>query len=709
MSFNEKDERFSCLEAYLTLTSRSSRFTDETESLKMSQRHSDQASPGTGSQVDSPTINCKCSSFRRSCSTSSFQDSDHNKLSKSFCCNNADKEVLGNKEKDPTVTHEHPETLNLGLTHPLESPTQRKKCVFSRKEMEKTPELCETPKVSGKKCLLRRRLNMSFSLLKGDFESRNSSLESSISQVLNLEKKIPSSATDFPRQNDFSPLVTSTLKTEEVTSNSQNLRLNFSQQKTSTIDDSKDDCDLFEVECISPIQGNNSKDSITHDFSDSSLSVNDENTHPALLGSSGSGTTCGIDEDLFVTPVSNLVANIKFNASQTHSPSAEVRHNVSTPEDSGFNSLSLEKSEDSLSDQESSFQELFQNHKGTLKLGDTVRKSRRLGRSRRLSTLREQGSQSETEEEKQITHSNPETRLLTTSSTSESGLGCDNKSEDLTISFENLSRTPALQLVHELFMKNKRKRFQQKDAHEFLEERDGETIATLQSVLAGLIGKKMGIEQLDILTELKYRNLRHILAMVLDSLTAESLYSAWKVSKNWREIVVQDKKANRRRKFYITQLKANSEEAVLNVEDAATRLHLLNRSALRSVQAQAKTPSSQKEQVPTLSPWGEILTPIASSSVNHLNSKQEEYVKVAKTLFIDEALKPCPRCQSPAKYQPYKKRGLCSRTACGFDFCVLCLCAYHGSEECSRGTAKPRNRKDALPGSAQSKRNLKRL
>nr|2RT9_A Chain A, F-box only protein 43 [Mus musculus] len=51
----------------------------------------------------------------------------------------------------------------------------------------------------------------------------------------------------------------------------------------------------------------------------------------------------------------------------------------------------------------------------------------------------------------------------------------------------------------------------------------------------------------------------------------------------------------------------------------------------------------------------------------------------------DEALKPCPRCQSPAKYQPHKKRGLCSRLACGFDFCVLCLCAYHGSEDCRRG------------------------
>uniref|UniRef100_A0A8C8ZE54 F-box only protein 43 n=1 Tax=Prolemur simus TaxID=1328070 RepID=A0A8C8ZE54_PROSS len=703
MNFKGKDERCSCLKSHITLTSSSSRFADETEILKMSQRHSGHASPGAGNEVDSPTVNFKYCKFR-DFSTSSFQDSAYKEL-KSYSFDNTDKEFFRKKEKSPTVIHEHPETSGLSLPDPLESHTPEKKFLFSPKEEDKSPELWETPKI--KKYLLPRRLDVAFSLLTGDSESQNNSLESSVSQVLDLEKNITSSASDVLRQNYFSSLVTSTLKTEEVTSSSQKLRLNFSQQKTSTIDNSKDDS-LFEVECISPIQGNNFKGSTTHDFSDSSLCISDENTYHELLGPSISGTTCGTGEDIFVTPISNLVANIKFNASQAPFPSTEVRGNISTPEDSGFNSLSLDKSEDSLSDQEGSFHELLQKHKGTLKVGDTIRKSRRLVRTRRLSTLREQGSQSETEEEKQTVHSDSEARPAAVSDLSESQLSSD-KSGDLTLSFRNLSKTPALQLVHELFMKTKRKRFQQNSAHEFLEERDGGKIAVLQCLLAGLIGKKMGLEKLDILTELKYRNLQHILAMVLDSLTAESLCSVWKVSRNWREIVIQDKRANRRRKFYIIQLKTDSEGAVLNVEDAATRLHLLNRSALRSVQAEARTSSSQKEQVSTLSPWGEVLTPLASSSVTPLSSKQEEYVKVAKTLFIDEALKPCPRCQSPAKYQPYKKRGLCSRKACGFDFCVLCLCAYHGSEECSREAAKSRTRKDAVPGSAQSKRNLKRL
>lgn len=87
---------------------------------------------------------------------------------------------------------------------------------------------------------LRRRLTY-LSLLDRDVESQSSSLESSTNQVPNLEKNIPSSASGFPRQDTFSSSVTSTLRTEEVTSSSQKLRLNFSQQKTSTVDDSKDD------------------------------------------------------------------------------------------------------------------------------------------------------------------------------------------------------------------------------------------------------------------------------------------------------------------------------------------------------------------------------------------------------------------------------------------------------------------------------------
>lgn len=484
----------------------------------MSESHSGQVGSGVENEMDSP-VKIKYSSFRDFCSTFSFQDTDYSEFLKP-CSFDKDKEFWVKKHEDPTLNYEIFET-SLDLINPLETPTKKKRIVFFKKKSAIPPDFCETPKLNGKRLRWPRRLDDSFSPLERSFESQDSSIESCLSEVLNFETDIPSSASDFPKQNNFSALVTSTLKTEEGTSSPQKLRLNFSQQKTSTVDDSKDDCSLFEVECISPIQGNNFKDSITHDFSDSSSScINDENTFPELLGSSSSGTTCETDEDIFVTPKNSPVVNIKFKASQRLFP--QVRSNISTPEDSGFYSLFFDKS-DSLSDQESSSQKRLQKHKGTLKVEDTIRRSRRLGRLRRLSTLREQGSQSETEEESQITHFESETTPAASSDISESQLSSDSQSEELSLGFNNLSNTPALQLVHELFMKNKRKRFQQSGTCEFLEDRDEAKIAVLQCVLEGLIGKKMGIEKLDILTELKYRNLKHILAVVLDSLSAESL------------------------------------------------------------------------------------------------------------------------------------------------------------------------------------------
>ncbi|XP_050018870.1 F-box only protein 43 [Alexandromys fortis] len=650
----------------------------------MSQRYS--VSHGAGSKEDSPAVIVKRSSLRGFCSTSSFQHKDRHESPETLSSHK--------KEKDPVLFQELLETPCRGPANPAVSPAHRKKPPFPRKEEGGSPELCETPKVRRKTCSLRRRLDLSFALLKGDLDPQSRSLEGNISHVVSLEKR-------FPEQDNFSSLVT-----EDGTSSSQKLRLRFSQHKTSTVDDSTGECGLFGVECLSPIQGNDFKGSITHDFSDSSLSVSDENTCPEL-GSSGSQTTYGAEVTTYVTPISSLISKTRFKGSQTLSSSAEVRDSVSTPGDSGFSSLTWDKSEDSISDQEGSLQELLQ--KGTPRVGDLVKNPKHPGRLRRLSTLREQGSQSETEDEKQMVTPNSEARVSAASGIPEGQQGSCEKMRDWAVSFKNLSNTPALQLVHEIFMKIKRKRFQQEDDEAFFEERDEGKIDRLRRALAGLIGKKMGIEQLDILTELQYRNLKHILTVVLDFLTSESLFSVWNVSRNWREIVAQDKKANERRNLYIIQLKSNTQAAVFHVQDAATRLQLLSRSALRPVQAQAQAHASQNEQAPTVSPWGDVLTPVASSSLTHLRSKQEEYVKVASTLFSDEALKPCPRCQSPAKYQPYKKRALCSRLACGFDFCVLCLCAYHGSEECRRRSAKPRNRKDVLPGSAQSKRNLKRL
>lgn len=154
------------------------------------------------------------------------------------------------------------------------------------------------------------------------------------------------------------------------------------------------ECGLFGVECLSPIQSNDFRGSITHGSSDSSFSLRDENKCPEL-----GQTTYGAEVTMYVTPISSLIPKTGFKGSQTLS-SAEVRNSVSAPRKSGFSSLTWNKSENSISDQEGSLQELFQ--KGTPRVGDLVKKPKHPGRLRRLSTLWEQGSQSEMEDEKQM-------------------------------------------------------------------------------------------------------------------------------------------------------------------------------------------------------------------------------------------------------------------------------------------------------------------
>lgn len=77
------------------------------------------------------------------------------------------------------------------------------------------------------------------------------------------------------------------IKIEDVVFNSQNLRLYFFWYKIFIIEDFKDNCGLFEVECLFLIEGNDFKDFIIY-FSDSSLSVSDENICFEFLGFCGS-------------------------------------------------------------------------------------------------------------------------------------------------------------------------------------------------------------------------------------------------------------------------------------------------------------------------------------------------------------------------------------------------------------------------------------
>lgn len=248
-------------------------------------------------------------------------------------------------------------------------------------------------------------------------------------------------------------------------------------------------------------------------------------------------------------------------------------------EDSGFSSLALDKSRDSSVDHDGSFQELLlpasRGNCETPNLAEAKRRSR-LQRQHRLSTLKEGGSQSEEdptdrkhEHLRQCHGSSKHDEVFADGDTPRSVLSvkCGNSlssdslasakqdyatplrattttSENMTpfstapanpdvtplsATPVNLSLTPALQLVHALC---------QQKAQMFVGQSPSlkgqlkstaaraETPVTFRTTmpLAGLIGRKMGLGKVDILTELKKRNLRHILAVILGHLSSETIY-----------------------------------------------------------------------------------------------------------------------------------------------------------------------------------------
>uniref|UniRef100_A0A8D2Q3D0 F-box only protein 43 n=1 Tax=Varanus komodoensis TaxID=61221 RepID=A0A8D2Q3D0_VARKO len=655
-------------------------------------------------------------SFKDSCSPSIFHDSGYNESLKEPSFDNTDK---GHREEYDErgwleqSKHSHSSSLCTSVLSPIEH-KNNVTLLSERNESNLHTKYFETPKVAKKDLSLRRKLLMSKAASVGalgcsdrQVSSGNSRKKTCLFHCFSFDERISKCTLDSSRGKSYKPLATSTLKSEESMSGCQKLRLVFSQQRTSTIDDSKSKSSLMsESACLSPIQPTSSTNTL-NSFIDSGLtSYNDQSTCPELIKAPHC-TLFKTDDDPFVTPINSLIKGINLNIAEINTPPAKEISNLSllTPDSSSsYNSLGFDKSEESFSDHEGSFQELYQKHNESFSSLNSKRNVRKLQRSRRLSTLLERGSQSEKEEDYDTTaNSKCKPKIAAHAINEESELVfVEDDSKCMAPYLGNLSRTPALQLMQELLMQSRSKRT---EGNGLLENIDGTDMSVLKCIVAHLIGRKMGIEKLDILTELRDRDLKHVLTMILDVLTVESLCSMWTVSKNWQEILVQDKHANRRRKLYIKQLRA--EGCIPDAEDAATRF-MMTRLALRPVQAQAKSAISQME-----SSCNAFLTPLGCSPILQSNSKLKAYIKVAQTLFSDEALKPCPRCQYPAKYQSFTKRGVCSREDCAFDFCLLCLCAFHGSRDCSSSATKWQNRKDALPGSktskSKSKRNLKRL
>ncbi|OXB83741.1 UNVERIFIED_CONTAM: hypothetical protein H355_013096 [Colinus virginianus] len=104
--------------------------------------------------------------------------------------------------------------------------------------------------------------------------------------------------------------------------------------------------------------------------------------------------------------------------------------------------------------------------------------------------------------------------------------------------------------------------------------------------LRNLIGKKMGLDRIDILAELFQKNLKHILASILRHLGEMDLINFAQVSTTWKKILQEDKWGFQ---LYVRALKKLSSGTKMS-EHAATREYVLYRTPLASVQK--ATPSN---------------------------------------------------------------------------------------------------------------------
>lgn len=217
--------------------------------------------------------------------------------------------------------------------------------------------------------------------------------------------------------------------------------------------------------------------------------------------------------------------------------------------------------------------------------------------------------------------------------------------------------------------------------------------------LQNIIGRKMGLEQVDILQELLQRDMKHLIAKLLHCLGDIDLINFARVSKTWQRIICEDKLATQMHTEAKARLMASSAK---RREEVTTRHNAVSRVVLSCIQGLASTPIQ--------TPLGGTMQKKMNQSNRSPPSRHTEFQKAANKLKHQESLKKCGHCGSPAKFYPHLQRATCIRASCGSDFCTECHCDYHGLSNCVTGKIETYSKKSGpLPGSGKSKRNLKRL
>ncbi|XP_038672939.1 F-box only protein 5 [Scyliorhinus canicula] len=222
-----------------------------------------------------------------------------------------------------------------------------------------------------------------------------------------------------------------------------------------------------------------------------------------------------------------------------------------------------------------------------------------------------------------------------------------------------------------------------------------ETLQEQECNVKNLIGRKMGLEYVDICKELLDRGVPQLLKIIQGFLPPTDLLICAKVSKTWRRIIFD----NKTRRQLLKEASHLQKGSAANLAGERTiRRYTVSRGALSSVQ-RVGVNSPQKSSLQTFSP-----VKLNPNSQNWIRNQ-----RIVKTLKWDETLKTCPLCNSAARFMPHEQRAVCINGSCSYDYCTLCFHTFHGSKDCACRHFRKRSQLQPQAGSKRSKRNLKRL
>lgn len=206
-----------------------------------------------------------------------------------------------------------------------------------------------------------------------------------------------------------------------------------------------------------------------------------------------------------------------------------------------------------------------------------------------------------------------------------------------------------------------------------------------------MIGRKMGLEKVDLIHELDHRGMGIIIEKIVSYLQASDIRRMCRVDKTWRSVCSRwaVKKPTKRQRLLKLRDKENVSHKV------PQDLDLVGRGLTVGEQTTLSTVQAVQERVP----------PPCS-----IGTQRDLFVQTAGTLKNEEKMTKCPMCQQAAIVYPVEERGVCQSDKCQFDYCVKCFHPFHQSRPCVQLTvSKVKRSKDSKIGGKRGKQNLRRL